>query len=391
MQNPDLSFILNDLGENRQEYYNATTPPIFQSSNFVFRQVSQMRAALKNESSVPFYTRGCNPTIELLNKKMAALEQAEAALSFGSGSAAVAAAVMSNLQAGDHVVCVQKPYSWTYKLLAVLLARFGVQVSFVEGTKAKNFEKAILPNTKLIYLESPNSFTFEQQDIAAVVKIAKRHQCITVLDNSYATPLNQMPITMGVDITVHSATKYICGHSDAVGGVLCGSQAMIDKIFAGEFMTLGGIISPFNAWLLLRGLRTLPIRLKRVAKTTQKVVKFLKEQPLVEKIYYPFDKKNPQYDLAKKQMKQGGGQFSILLKADLPQTEMFCNSLSRFLMGASWGGYESLIFPACALYDSANYANTTLPYNIIRFYIGLEESEVLIADLKQAFNKLKTL
>ncbi len=381
----DISFILNELGEERQQYYQATVPPIFQTSNFVFRNVEMMRNALKNESSTPFYTRGNNPTIDLLNKKMAALEQAEAALSFGSGSAAVAAAVMNNVQAGDHVVCVQKPYSWTYKLLAVLLAKFGVQVTFVDGTKARNFEKAIQPNTKLLFLESPNSFTFELQDIAAVVKIAKKHNCLTIIDNSYATPLNQTPITMGIDMTVHSATKYICGHSDAVGGVLCSSQAMIDKIFAGEFMTLGGIISPFNAWLLLRGLRTLPIRLKRVAKTTKKVVKFLKDQDLVEKIYYPHDKKNPQYDLAKKQMKQGGGQFSILLKADLAQTEKFCNSLSRFLMGASWGGYESLIFPACALYDSANYANTTLPYNIIRFYIGLEDADLLIADLKQAF------
>jgi cystathionine beta-lyase/cystathionine gamma-synthase len=387
MPNPDLSFILNELGEDRQHYYHATTPPIFQSSNFVFREVNLMRNALKNESSTPFYSRGNNPTIEMLNKKMAALEQAEAALSFGSGSAAVAAALMSNVQAGDHVLCVQKPYSWTYKLLAVLLARFGVQATFIDGTKAKNFEKAMQPNTKVIFLETPNSFTFEMQDIKAVVKIAKKHQCLTIIDNSYATPLNQTPIPMGIDIVVHSATKYICGHSDALGGVLCGTKQMIDKIFASEFMTLGGVISPFNAWLLLRGLRTLPIRLKKVAKTTKKVVKFLKTQPLVEKIYYPFDKKNPQYNLAKKQMEQGGGQFSIVLRADLAQTEQFCNRLTRFLMGASWGGYESLIFPACALYDSANYGNTTLPYNLIRFYIGLEEPKVLIDDLQQAFEK----
>lgn len=384
----DISFIINELGEDREKYFNATTPPIIQSSNFVFPKVSQMREALKLESSVPFYTRGCNPTVEMLNKKMAALEHAEAALSFGSGSAAVSAAIMANVQAGDHIICVQKPYSWTYKLLTLLLARFGITATFVDGTKAKNFESAILPNTKVIFLESPNSFTFEQQDIEAVAKIAKKHNVVTILDNSYASPLNQQPILMGVDITVHSATKYICGHSDAVAGVLCGSQAMIDKIFAAEFMTLGGVISPFNAWLLLRGLRTLPIRLKRVAKTTKKIIKFLKSQPKVTHIYYPHDKKNPQYKLAKKQLKQGGGQFSILIKADLQETEKFCDNLNRFLMGASWGGYESLIYPACAMYDSANYGKTTLPHNIIRFYIGLEEPEVLIEDLKQAFDKL---
>jgi cystathionine beta-lyase/cystathionine gamma-synthase len=382
----DISFILNELGEDRENYFNATTPPLIQSSNFVFRNVSQMREALKNESSVPFYTRGCNPTIEMLNKKMAALENAEAALSFASGSAAVAAAIMANVQTGDHIVCVQKPYSWTYKLLTVLLARFGVTVSFVDGTKAKNFENAILSNTKIIFLESPNSFTFEQQDMAAVAKIAKKHNCITIIDNSYATPLHQQPITAGIDITVHSATKYLCGHSDAVAGILCGSKAMIDKIFANEFMTLGGIISPFNAWLLLRGLRTLPIRLKRVAKTTKKIIKFLDKHPKIEKIYYPHHKKNPQYKLAKKQMSAGGGLFSIILKADLQETEAFCNQLKRFLMGASWGGYESLFYPACAMYDSANYSKTTLPYNIIRFYIGLEEPKVLLDDLEQALN-----
>jgi cystathionine beta-lyase/cystathionine gamma-synthase len=347
-----------------------------------------MRHALKNESSVPFYTRGCNPTIEMLNKKMAALENAEAALSFGSGSAAVAAAIMANVQAGDHIVCVQKPYSWTYKLLTLLLARFGVTATFVDGTKAKNFESAIQENTKLLFLESPNSFTFEQQNIEAVVKIAKKHNCITVIDNSYATPLAQKPIDMGVDITVHSATKYICGHSDAVAGVLCGSQAMIDKIFAGEFMTLGGIISPFNAWLLLRGLRTLPVRLKRVGKTTKKIVKFLEKHPLVEKVYYPHSKNNPQYKLAKKQMSMNGGLFSVVLKTDLAETEKFCNSLKRFLMGASWGGYESLFYPACVMYDSANYSKTTLPYNIIRFYIGLEDADVLLEDLEQGFNSI---
>ncbi|MFY7788792.1 MAG: trans-sulfuration enzyme family protein, partial [Thermoflexibacteraceae bacterium] len=351
--------------------------------------VDAMRHALKRESSVPFYTRGCNPTIEQLNHKMAALEGAEAALSFGSGSAAVAAAVMANVQAGDHIVCVQKPYSWTYKLLTQIMARFGVESTFVDGQNPKNIEKAIRPTTKIVYLETPNSFTFELQDIRAIAKIAKKHHCITIVDNSYCTPMNQQPIQLGADIVVHSATKYISGHSDAVGGVLCASQAMVDKIFAGEFMTLGGIISPFNAWLMLRGLRTLPIRLKRVAKTTKKIVKFLEKHPQVEKIYYPFLPSHPQYKLAKKQMEQRGGLFSVVIKADLKGTELFCNSLQRFLMGASWGGYESLIYPACAMYDSANYSTTTLPYNIIRFYIGLEEPEVLLADLEQAFERIK--
>jgi cystathionine beta-lyase/cystathionine gamma-synthase len=383
----DISFIINELGEDREHYYNAVTPPIIQSSNFCFPTVDEMRQSLKRESEVPFYTRGVNPTVEILRKKMAALEGTEDALIFASGSAAVAAAVMCNLSAGEHVICVQKPYSWTNKLLNVLLKRYGVQTTMVDGREAANFEAAMQPNTKLIIIESPNSFTFELQDIKAVVAIAKKHGCLTLLDNSYASPLFQQAAAWGVDLIVHSATKYISGHSDAVAGVVCGSSEQMQKIFASEFMTLGGIISPFNAWLLLRGLRTLPIRMQRVSSTTAEVVAFLEQHPNVEKVLYPFSPSHPQYELAKRQMKQGAGQFSLQIKADnMAQVEKFCNGLRRFLMACSWGGYESLIFPACTLYESANYSTSESPFNLIRFYIGLEEPEVLISDLQQALD-----
>lgn len=385
----DISFIINELGEDRELYFNAVTPPIVQSTNFCFSTVEAMRDSLRHESEVPFYTRGVNPTIEILRKKMAALEATEDALVFASGSAAIAAAVMANLSAGDHVVCVHKPYSWTNKLLNVLLKRFGVQTTMVDGREASNFEKAILPNTKMIFMESPNSFTFELQDIEAVVAIAKKYGCLTLLDNSYASPLFQQPATLGVDLVMHSATKYISGHSDAVAGVVCGTKEQIQKIFASEFMTLGGIISPFNAWLLLRGLRTLPIRMERVSKTTALVVDFLEKHPKTERILYPFSSSHPQYELAQKQMKRGTGQFSLQIKADnMAQVETFCNALKRFLMACSWGGYESLIFPACTLYDSANYSTSESPFNLIRFYVGLEEPEVLMADLQQAFDQI---
>jgi cystathionine beta-lyase/cystathionine gamma-synthase len=344
-----------------------------------------MREALRNESSQPFYTRGFNPTVDQLNRKMAALEGAEAALSFASGSAAVAAAVMANVKSGDHIVCVKKPYSWTNKLLSLYLTRFGVETTFVDGTKASHFQEAIKPETRIIYLESPNSFTFELQPLRKICKIAREYGIITIVDNSYASPLYQQPIALGADMVVHSATKYINGHSDAVGGVLCGSKSMIDKIFATELMNIGGVISPYNAWLMLRGLRTLPIRMERVSRSTAKVTAMLEKHPQIAEVLYPFSKKHPQYKLARKQMKRGAGQFSIVLKTEDPEkVELFCNSLKRFLMGASWGGYESLIFPACTLGDSANYQNSPFPFNLIRFYIGLESPKVLIEDLKQA-------
>lgn len=387
----DISYIINELGEDRDQYFGAVTPPIMQTAMFSFDTVEGMREGLQKEVEMPFYTRGHNPTTYILQQKMAALENAEEALIFASGSAAIAAAVMANVNQGDHVVCVQNPYSWTNKLLNNLLNRFGVANTMVDGTNAQNFADAIRPNTKVLFLESPNSWTFEQQDLAAVAQIAKQHSLITIMDNSYATPLFQKPIDYGIDIVAHSATKYISGHSDTVAGILCGSKEMMRKIFASEFMALGGVIAPFNAWLLIRGLRTLPARMDRVSATTAKVIQYLEKHPLVSKLYYPFLESDPQHDLAKKQMLKGAGQFSIVLAVeDMAAMEMFCNQLKRFLMACSWGGHESLIFPACVLYTSANYSTATLPFNIIRFYIGLEEPEILIADLEQAFEAIMT-
>jgi len=386
----DISYIINELGEDRENYFNAVVPPLIQSTNFSFKSVADMRADLKKESEVPFYTRGHNPTTAILQKKMAALEGAEEALVFASGSAAVAAAIMGNVNSGDHIVCVQKPYSWTAKLLNTLLPRYGVEASMVDGTNAENYAKAIQANTKILYLESPNSFTFELQDMAAVVAIARKHNLLTIMDNSYATPLNQSPLQTGVDIVVHAATKYIAGHSDAVAGVLCGTREMMQKLFASEFMTLGGIISPFNAWLLLRGLRTLPIRMERVAKSTERIVSVLQHHPKIRQIYYPFLPTHPQFELARRQMKRGGGLFTLELDVQsIEEVDAFCDRLQRFLIATSWGGYESLVYPAAVLTDSANYHNPNLNWRLIRLYIGLEDPDVLIADLKQSLDAVK--
>lgn len=384
----DLSYIINHLGEERENYFRAATPPLVQSSNFAFPSVAEMRQSLEHEMDIPFYTRGHNPTVAILRKKLAALEGAEECLVFSSGSAAIAAAVMSSVEQGDHVICVQKPYSWTNKLLNNFLSRFGVGTTMVDGRDPENFRKAIRPNTKLIMLESPNSITFELQDIEAVVAIAKEHNILTAIDNSYATPLNQQPVRMGVDMVMHSASKYLNGHSDIVAGVLCCSRVRAEKIFQGEFMTLGGVISPHDAWLMLRGLRTLPLRMERVAETTPKVVAFLEAHPLVEQVLYPYSPNFPQYELAKKQMKRPAGQFSLLLKAEsLEQADAFCDHLQHFLLACSWGGYESLIFPMSTLYNSMNYRSTELPWNLVRFYVGLEDADMLIADLDQALQK----
>jgi cystathionine beta-lyase len=384
----DTSYILNHLGEERDEYYGSVSPPIFQTSNFSFKTVDQMRQRLKKELEIPFYTRGFNPTVGILRQKIAALEKTEDALVFSSGSAAVAAAVMSVVKAGDHVVCVQKPYSWTNNLLSKYLSKYGVTTTFVNGEKSENFEQAIQANTKLIYLESPNSLTFELQDLEAIASIAKAKKVTTIIDNSYCSPLNQNPVDFGIDIIIHSATKYLNGHSDVVAGVVCATKERIQKMMQEEYMTIGSIISPYEASMIIRGLRTLEIRINKSNDTTQKVVQFLQHHPRVKNLYHPFSENNTQLALAKKQMRYSGGLFSLSLNVDnVEQLEKFCNSLNYFLMATSWGGYESLMFPLCALGSSKSFENP-LPWNLIRFYIGLEDTDVLINDFKQAFEKI---
>lgn len=384
----DNSFILNHLGEERYEYYGSVTPPIFQTTNFCFKTVAEMRQKLTKELETPFYTRGYNPTVATLRKKLAALEKTEDALVFSSGSAAVAAAMMSVVKAGDHVVCVQKPYSWTNNLLSKYLAKYGVTHTFVSGGEASAFEKAILPNTKLIYLESPNSLTFEMQNITEIAALAKRKNITTIIDNSYNSPINQNPATMGIDLVVHSGSKYINGHSDVICGVVCGSHERIMKMMAEEYMTIGSCISAHDAGLILRGLRTIELRVKQSATSAKKVSDFLENHPKIKQLNYPFASKNPQLELARKQMKQGGGLLSIVIDArDEAGIERFCDNLKRFVMATSWGGYESLLFPLCALAASKSFENP-LPWNMVRLYIGLEDADLLIEDLQQALDKV---
>lgn len=386
----DISYILNHLGEERENYFNAVAPPVIQTSNFAFNTVESLRSAFASEKQTHIYTRGNNPTAEILCKKIAALAGAEEALVFSSGVAAIAAAVMANVKAGDHVVCVNKPYSWTKKLLTKLLPKFGVEATFVDGHDVKNFAAATLANTTVYFLESPNTFTFELQDLAAVAKLAKQHGIVTIIDNSYCTSLGQRCIEMGIDIEVHSATKYYGGHSDVVAGLLISSRKMVSRIFESELLNLGAIISPENAWLILRSLRTLPIRLQKIRDTTEKVVAFMKAHPQVETLLYPFDEAFPQYELAKQQMDWCGGLFTVTIKAKcIDEVETFCNNLKAFSMAVSWGGHESLIIPTCSFYPKEDYDSSVYPFNMIRFYIGLEEADFLIADLKQAFKKIE--
>lgn len=384
--NNDLSYIINELGEDREHYFNAIAPPIMQTSNFAFRKVDDLRGAFEDEYSGYLYSRGLNPTLDILRKKLAALDGAEDCLVMNSGASAIFAAVLANVKSGDHIVSVNKPYTWAQKMFDNVLPRFGVTTTYIDGTDITNFERAILPNTTVIYLESPNSWTYELQDLRLVAELAKSEDIVTIIDNSYCTPLYQRPIDYGMDIAMQTATKYIGGHSDIVGGVLSGTHAMMKKIFDSEYLNMGIGATPFNAWLMIRGLRTLPARLDRISATTQKMLAFLQRHPGVEQVIFPLDASFPQYELARQQMKGACGLVTAVLKAESRQEIVrFCESLRHIMMAVSWGGHESLALPKCAALLPEQFDAANREHRMIRFYFGLEEADYLAADLEQAF------
>lgn len=388
----ELSYILNEFAEERDNYFRAIAPPIVQTSNFAFKTVDDMRKAFEDEYSTWLYSRGLNPTVEILRKKLAALDKAEDCLVFNSGAATIFAAVLANVKSGDHILSVKNPYTWAKKMFEEILPRFQVSHTYIDGTDLDNFKNGIQPNTTVIYLESPNSWTYELQDLEGIAALAKAHDIVTIIDNSHCTPLYQQPFAMGIDLVLQSATKYISGHSDTVAGVLSGSKSMIERIFNSEYMNIGSGIQPFNAWLLIRGLRTLEARLERIERTILQVLPYLQNHPRIDRVIYPLDPAFPQYALAKKQMTGAGGLLTFSIKAQECSTiETFCNSLKHVLMAVSWGGHESLIIPKCAgmkpdMFDPANPE-----HRLLRFYVGLESADYLIQDLEQAFLAIQDL
>ncbi len=385
----DISQIINELGEDRELYFNAVSPPIIQTSNFAFRKVADLTAAFEDEMQDYLYSRGLNPTVDILRKKLAELDGAEDCLVFNNGAAAIFAGILANIKSGDHIVSVAKPYTWVQRMFDVVLPRFNVSVTYIDGSVIENWEKATKDNTTFFYLESPNSWDFAIQPIKEVADLARSKGIVTLIDNSYCTPLYQKPVELGIDMAMQTATKYIGGHSDTLGGVLCGTKAMMKRIFDSEYLNIGSGIQPFNAWLLIRGLRTLPARIERITKTTATVIEYLKQHPKVERILFPLDETFPQYELARKQMKGACGLFTFILKTRRREDIVtFCESLQHIMMAVSWGGHESLIIPKCAGIPVADFDPDNPEHRYIRMYAGLEEPGYLIRDLEQALANL---
>jgi cystathionine beta-lyase/cystathionine gamma-synthase len=351
--------------------------------------VDKIRKAFADELGGYLYSRGLNPTVDILRKKLAALDGAEDALVFNSGAASIFAGILSNVKSGDHILSVHHPYSWAMHMFDKILPRFGVTVTYADGSDTIAFLSNVQSNTTFIYLESPNSWWLDIQDLKAIAAFARERGIITMIDNSYCTPLYQKPIEMGIDLAMQTATKYIGGHSDTLGGVLSGSFSMMRKIFESEYLCVGSGIQPFNAWLLLRGLRTLPARIDRITASTLKVLEYIKTVKQIESFIFPLDPTFSQYELASRQMSGACGLISFYMNAHkIEEIEKFCNGLKSFRMAVSWGGHESLIIPKCAGIPVNEFNPENPAHRMLRLYVGLEDPDFLIKDLQQAFESI---
>lgn len=368
-------------GEDYTLHYGAMSPPIFQTSIF------------NEDVGGPYsYSRVTNPTDEVFENKVAAMEHAMPgdggrALVTSSGVSAIVTAVMSVMGAGDHMIMVRSAYG-SGRAAIRWLSRYGVDVTFVRGTELSQFEAALRPNTKLIYLESPSSGIFELQDLRAVSELAKAHGIMTAIDNTYCSPIYQQPLDMGIDLVVHSATKYLGGHSDVIAGVVVGRGDAIREAETTRF-NLGCIAPPMQAWLLQRGIRTLPVRMKAHFENGMTVAQYLESHPMVERVYYPALESHPQHELYLRQMSGCGGLLSFKPCGSYESRVEMVSRFRVFTRAQSWGGYESLVYPLGALAEPNEEINAAYDGGVIRLAVGLENIDTLLEDLEQALGALR--
>lgn len=368
----------------------AVVPPIYQNSLFTFESWDDIDQAFDNRMESFIYTRGRNPTVKLVEEKLAALCGGEKAQLFPSGMGAISAAVMHCVNTGDHIITIKNLYGPANNFISSYLKpKFNIEVTYVSGKDISDFENAIQDNTSLIYLESPSSAVFSLQDIEAVAKLAKSKGIKTMIDNTWTSPIFQKPLALGIDLEIHSCSKYIGGHSDVVAGLVVGSKKDVESISLREFEWIGAKIAPFEAWLLLRSLRTLPIRMKQHQENALAVAEFLENHPKIQLVRYPGAKSFDQKELAKKQMTGLTGLMGFQLKTDeLEKIKAFVNTLKYFHLGVSWGGHESLIYAPAISYlkelSPDQFAGLGISLGDMRISIGLENKEDLIGDLNRA-------
>lgn len=373
--------------------YKSLTTPIYQTSTFVFDSAEQGQARFSGEESGYIYSRLSNPTVQQLEEKVAFLEKGEAALAFSSGMGAVSAVLYSLTKTNDHILCSKGVYGCTFGLLEMMKEKYQIDYSFHHLLNEQEIEQQIRPNTACIYVETPINPTMEITDLGAVVKVAKKYHIPVVVDNTFCSFYLQNPISLGCDIVIHSATKYIGGHGDVIAGLVVGKKSYIDELASTVRKDIGAVLSPFDAWLLLRGLKTLSIRMDRHCDNAMNIADKLIQSPYVEDVYYPYLPTHPQYELAKKQMKKGGGLITFKMKnADLKSTQQFMNELSLIKISVSLGDAETLIqhpfTMTHAVVSEEEKRKMGITENMVRLSIGLEAWEDIWFDLEQALKKV---
>jgi methionine-gamma-lyase len=372
-----------------EEKYHVNAPvvtPITRTSNFTFGSSEEMKRWSEGKSSAYIYTRYANPTLAVAERKIAALEGAEAAVVTASGMAAISSALLSVLKAGDEVIATRQLYGGGYRLMRDTFPRFGIAVRHVEAD-LDGVERLASPRTKALYVETPTNPTLRLVDLRKAVAFAKKHALISMVDNTIASPVLQKPIEFGFDIVLHSATKFLAGHSDIVAGVAVGSRALMGKV-RDNIIYLGGSMDPGAAFLLIRGLKTLEIRIERQCRSAMAVAKFLARHPKVARVHYPGLPSHPDHALAKRQMRAFGAMLAFDLKGGLSAARRFCDRVRLFLLAASLGGVESLVI--LPIYSShyrmslAELRAAGVEAGTVRVSVGLEDPEDLVDDLRQA-------
>jgi cystathionine beta-lyase/cystathionine gamma-synthase len=375
-----------------KDQHGAVVPPLYQNSLFTFDNWDDIDRAFDDKASNYLYSRLLNPTVQVAEDKIAKLCHGEKAKLCASGIAAVTSAILHCVKAGDHIITIKNIYGPTNNFINKYLKnKLNITATFVDGKNVEEIKAAIQDNTTLIYLESPASLTFELQDLKAISAIARQHNIKTAIDNTWASPLFQKPLDLGIDIEIHSVSKYICGHSDVVAGVVVGSKEIIDEIILAEHELLGAKMAPFEGWLITRSLRTLSLRMKAHQENAFHLSEFLSIHPAVHRVFWPGMKSFEQYDLGQKQMSGYSGLMSFELKTkDISKIKAFVNALKLFKLGVSWGGHDSLVYAPVISYlkelSPDKFAAMGINESIIRISVGLEAKEDLVEDLDQALS-----
>jgi cystathionine beta-lyase/cystathionine gamma-synthase len=365
--------------------------PIYQVATFGFTKAEQVHEAVSGKSRRYVYTRWDNPTTLRLEKKLASFENAGDSAFFSSGMAAISTSVLTFVKKGDHVVAIRDLYGETFKLMNEVLPRYGVETTLVDTTNPGEMEKAIKKNTKVVYIESPTNPTLKLVDIARAAKLAHRAGALLLIDNTFASPINQKPLDLGADVSIHSATKYLNGHADVIAGAAAGDKERVSAI---KMMrrTLGGTLDPHAAWLILRGMKTMALRVEASNENAQALAEFLSSHRKVKVVHYPGLKTHPQYELAQRQMREFGGMMSFELKGSLQDATKFTEKLRIPFLAASLGGVETLVSQPAVLshhqLTPAQRKKTGIPETLVRLSVGVEDKEDLISDFEQALNSV---